>query len=83
MNIFLFSTFIRGILFSDFIYSFKYWFLIDIALLLTSILSSIIIEAIKKYSRYNKLLDLVLQKIENNNFNSSKTAGEVMLNKKM
>ena len=83
MNIFLFSTFIRGILFSDFIYSFKYWLLIDIALLLTSILSSIIIEAIKKYSRYNKLLDLVLQKIENNNSNSSKTAGEVMLNKKM
>lgn len=64
MNIFLFSSFIRGILFSDFTYSFEHWLLIDIVLLLTSIISSIIIEFIKKVIGYNKLLDVVLKKIE-------------------
>ncbi len=63
MNIFLFSSFIRGILFSDFTYSFVNWLRIDLVLLAASLLASIVIEIIKKYSGYNKLLDLILEKI--------------------
>lgn len=64
MNIFLFSTFIRGILFSDFTYSFRNWLRIDLVLLITSLVFSIVFELIKKYSGYNKLLNIIEEKIE-------------------
>lgn len=67
MNIFLVHTFIRGAMFADFTYSFGNWLLIDLVLLLDSLAVSIVIELIKKYSGYNKLLNKVLKKIEKKN----------------
>ena len=67
MNIFLFSSFIRGIFFADFTYSFVNWLRIDLVLLVTSLIASIVIELIKKYSGYNKLLDVVMVKINTGN----------------
>lgn len=64
MNIFMFSSFIRGIFFGAFTYSFEHWLLIDLVLLMTSILSSVVIEFIKKITGYNRLLNAIVDKIE-------------------
>ena len=63
MNIFLIHTFIRAHYLNTFTYSFKYPFLIVLVLLVFSLILSIIIEAMKKYSRYNKLVEKVREKI--------------------
>ncbi|MGN0514373.1 MAG: acyltransferase family protein [Lachnospiraceae bacterium] len=48
MNMFLIHTLIFEYYFSDFIYSFRYWFLITAALVVTSLVGSILIEYLKK-----------------------------------
>ena len=55
MNMYLTHTFIFGYFFRDFIYSFKYPILIFIALLLSSLLLSIVIEFFKRKIRFYKL----------------------------
>lgn len=65
MNIFLIHTFIRAYFLHDFIYSFRHWLLIDLVLLACSIAVSIVMELIKKFTGYNRLLNTVLEKIEN------------------
>ncbi len=67
MNIFFIHNFYRQILFGSFIYSFKHWLLIDLVLLITSLATSIFIELIKKLLRYDKLLLLILNRMENKN----------------
>lgn len=65
MNIFLFHTFIRSYLFREFTYSFHHFALITLVLLLVSLAVSVVLELIKKYSGYNKLVDYFSQKINN------------------
>lgn len=64
MNIFLLHTFIRQYLFREFIYSFKHFALITLVLLLTSLAASVVIELLKKITRFNKLVSLVDGKIQ-------------------
>ena len=63
MNIFLIHTFIRAHYLNTFTYSFKYPALIVLVLLVFSLILSIIIEAMKKYSGYNKLVEKIREKI--------------------
>ena len=67
MNIFLVHTFIRTRWFYSYTYSFSHFMLIIIMLLLESLLISIVLEAVKKYSGYNRLVKkvegIVLEKI--------------------
>ena len=63
MNIFLIHTFIRAHYLNKFTYSFKYPALIVLVLLVFSLILSIIIEAMKKYSGYNKLVEKIREKI--------------------
>lgn len=63
MNIFLIHTFIRAHYFANFTYSFKYPALIVLVLLLISLALSIVIEAMKKYSGYNKLIEKLKNRI--------------------
>ena len=65
MNIFLFHTFIRSYLFSEFTYSFHHFALITLVLLLVSLAVSAVLELIKKYSGYNKLVSYLGNKINN------------------
>ena len=62
MNIFLIHTFIREYYYTYFIYSFKNAFLIVFILLLCSLALSIIIEWLKKVTRYNTLTKMVIDK---------------------
>lgn len=64
MNIFLLHTFIRHYWFPEFTYSFHHFALISLVLFGVSLASSIVIEAIKKLIGYDKLLNLVVKKIE-------------------
>lgn len=64
MNIFLLHTFIRLHFFPEFTYSFKNWLLIDLVLLLVSLVLSIVVELVKKYSGYDKLLNKVMTKLK-------------------
>lgn len=66
MNVFFIHTFIRLYLFESFTYSFGYWFLIDLVLLLDSLAVSIIMEFMKKYLGYNKLLNKILSIMDSN-----------------
>ena len=59
MNIFLIHTLIFEYYFMDFIYGFKHWGVVLLALLSTSLIGSIIIELIKKICHYDKLVCLV------------------------
>lgn len=59
MNIFLVHTFIRMMYLRDFIYSFKHFTVILIALLSISVAASYIIEWIKKAIGYNLLIERV------------------------
>ena len=52
MNIFLIHTLIFEYYFSNYIYSFKYWFFITAALVICSLIGSIIIEYVKKLIHY-------------------------------
>ena len=65
MNIFLFHTFIRSYLFREFTYSFHHFALITLVLLLVSLAVSVVLELIKKYSGYNKLVSYLGNKINN------------------
>jgi hypothetical protein len=62
MNIFLFHTFIRGRWFVDYTYSFRYFLLILLMLLVESLLFSVVLEAVKKYSGYNRLIQKLYPK---------------------
>lgn len=68
MNIFLVHTFIRAYYLPDFTYSFQYFALIILVLLVISIGLSIVIEYLKKIMRYDvmieKLKKLVIDKTE-------------------
>ncbi len=65
MDIFLTHSFIRNYLFADFTYSFKNWLLIDLVLLLDSLAVAIAMHFIKKFTRYDRLLSVVLKKVSN------------------
>ncbi len=65
MNLFLIHTFFYSYYFKEYIYVWKYPVLILFALLIVTILTSILIEFIKKITCYNKLFDLVDKKINN------------------
>jgi len=56
MNMYLVHTFIKFYFFPEFIYGFKYPILIFLALLATSLLTSIIIEQLKRIMHYNVLI---------------------------
>lgn len=61
MNIFLIHSFINYYYFTHYIYSFKHWGLILLALLISSLIVSIIVEWLKRITRYN----LLIQKLTN------------------
>lgn len=56
MNMYLVHTFIFAYFFKEFIYGFKYPVLIFLALLATSLLTSIVVEQLKRITRYNNLI---------------------------
>lgn len=56
MNMFLIHTLIFEYYFTEFIYGFKNWVLVLLVLFVTSLLASMIIEAVKKVIRYDKLM---------------------------
>lgn len=60
MNIFLIHTLIFEYYFMDFIYGFKHWLLILVALLVISLIVSIIIEYLKVLLGYNKLIKRIV-----------------------
>lgn len=64
MNIFLLHTFIRHYWFPEFTYSFRHFALISLVLFAISLVASIVIEGIKKLIGYDKLLNLVVKKID-------------------
>ncbi|MDD6489524.1 MAG: acyltransferase [Clostridia bacterium] len=63
MNIFLMHTFIRHHFLQDFVYSFKHFMLVNLVVIVLSILISIALELLKKAIKYNKLMDVIIQKI--------------------
>lgn len=63
MDMFLIHTFIRGIFYIDFIYSFKYPILIMLVLFGISLGVSILIEIVKQLCGYNKLMEKLGEKI--------------------
>ncbi|MFT3952362.1 MAG: acyltransferase family protein [Oscillospiraceae bacterium] len=63
MNIFLFHSFIRIKWFNEFTYSFKYWWLIYLVLLADSLIAAILIDLLKKLTRYDKLTGFLLKRI--------------------
>lgn len=63
MNIFLVHTFIRYVFFGDFIYGFKYFWLIALVLLGVSLGISVIIELLKRIIHYNSLISKLSKKI--------------------
>lgn len=72
INIFLVHTFIRDHFFHDFIYSLKYFWLIIIVLLGTSVLLSILIEWMKKVTGYNQWINYLIEKVPTFNAVKSK-----------
>ena len=70
MNIFMSHTFLRAFYLKDFIHMFRYPFLIVTVLLLSSLLLSIIIELLKKYTGYNKLVKKGMTYITNKAYQS-------------
>lgn len=63
MNIFMSHTLLRAFFLKDFLYGLKYSMLTFFVLLALSVLLSIAIDLIKKYSGYNKLCSKILAKI--------------------
>lgn len=62
-NIFLSHTFLRGFYLKDFIYGFKYPIVIFIVLLALSVLLSVVIDLLKKYSGYDKLMKRLINRV--------------------
>ncbi len=65
MNMFLTHTFIKAYYFQDFSYRWKYPILILVILLADTLLLSVIIEALKKITGYNRLADFITNKAKN------------------
>ena len=65
-NIFLIHNFIRIVWYYDFTYSFHYWGLIIIVLLALSLLVSIAVEFLKKLTHYDKAVQWILGRINEN-----------------
>lgn len=63
MNIFMSHTLLRGFFLKDFLYGLKYSMLTFFVLLALSVLLSIFIDLVKKYSGYDKLCGKVMQRI--------------------
>lgn len=63
MNIFLLHTFIRQYLLREFVYSFRHFALVTLVVLVLSLAVSIVIELLKKYLGFNKLVQFVDKKI--------------------
>lgn len=63
MNIFLSHTFLRAYFLKDFLYSLKYPVVIVTVLTVLSLLLSIVIDLLKKYTGYDKLIKRLTQKI--------------------
>ena len=63
MDMFLIHTFIRGIFYIEFIYSFKYPLRIMLVLFALALGVSILIEVVKQISGYNKLMERLGEKI--------------------
>lgn len=63
MNIFMSHTFIRVYFFSDFIYSWKHFLIVDFMMIASALLVSIGIDLLRKLVRYDKLQDLVMKKV--------------------
>ena len=64
MNIFLAHNFVRVIWYYDFTYSFRYWWLITLVLLGISLALSVGIEALKRLTRYDKLIVILRGKCD-------------------
>lgn len=63
MNIFLSHTFLRAYFLKDFLYSLKYPVVIVTVLTVLSLLLSIVIDLLKKYTGYDKLVNKLIQKV--------------------
>ncbi len=63
MNIFVLHTFYRANILKDFLFSMKYPVLTIFSLLLISLVTSIVVELIKKVIKYNNLMTLLENKI--------------------
>lgn len=61
-DMFLIHNFIRVVWYYDFTYSFKYWWLILLVLLGISLGVSIVIEEVKKLTRFNKLTERIAER---------------------
>lgn len=64
MNIFLFHNFIRARWFEEFSYSFRYWWVITLVLVIDCLLISIVMEKIKKILCYDRFTLWVENKIK-------------------
>ena len=64
MNMFLFYFFIRARWFEDFSYSFRFWWLIVLVLLLDSFVFSVALEWVKKALRYDRLTAAVETRLQ-------------------
>ena len=64
MNIFLMHNFIRARWFEDFSYSFKFWWLIVLVLVVDTFVISLIIELGKEVLHYNKLVSNIEKRIQ-------------------
>lgn len=64
MNMFLFHNFIRARWFEDFSYSFRFWWLIVLVLLLDSFVFSVALEWVKKALRYDRLTAAVETRLQ-------------------
>ena len=63
MNMFLIHTFIYYFWFREFVYSFRWPVLIVLVLLIITLFISVILELLKKALSYNKLVDMVCNKV--------------------
>ena len=63
MDIFLIHSFIRTIFFEEFIYGFGHFVLIVLVLFAVSLGLSIVIGALKRWSGYDKYVDVLCKKI--------------------
>lgn len=63
MNIFLSHTLLRGFFLKDFLYGLKYSMMTFIVLLILSVLLSVVIDLLKKYTGYDKLCAKIMSKI--------------------
>ncbi len=63
MNMFLAHTFFRGYYFKDFYYSFGNAWLNILVLTITTLMFSVCVEMLKKYSGYNKMVDKLVNRM--------------------